>query len=58
MRQVAEYRAACLLGTAVLEIVQDVHKVNVRVVRRIIGVEVFVYIAIGKIFCAHIIEMV
>ena len=47
-----------LSGTTALEIIQDIHEVYIGVIRRVIGIKIFMHIAVSKIFCAHIIKMV
>ena len=45
-------------GTTAVKIIQDIHKVYIRVVRRVIRIKILMHIAVSKIFCAHIIKMV
>lgn len=40
------------------QMIQDVHEVDIGVVGGVVGIEVLVNVTIGKVFCAHIVEMV
>ena len=46
------------LDAAKIQIVEDVHKISVCVMGRIVRIEVFVHVAVGEPFCAHVIKMV
>jgi hypothetical protein len=45
-------------STAAVEVIQDIHEVDIRIIRGIIGVKVLVYVAVSKVLCAHVVEMV
>lgn len=40
------------------QIIQHIHVVNKRIIRRVVGGEVFVDVAVGEVFGAHVVEVV
>src|SRR6266576_6790239 len=49
---------ALLVSGAGAHIIEHVHEVDVAVVGAFVGGEIFVYVAVGPVFGAHVIEMV
>jgi len=58
LRQAAKRRFGGPGGTAAAKIVQNVHKIDVGIVRRVIWVKILMDITVGKVLRTHIIEMV
>ena len=58
LRNLANRGRGRMFDAPQVQVTEDIHKVNVRIVWRIVGIEILMHVPVREILCAHIIEMV